>query len=296
MIQHIKIISLSRILILIGVVLIFFSCEKSVNTNEQLYVDSEKITTNNLSYTTKSDLHDFTGYWEVSKRLKIGEWKLNEDYYYTKEEFEKQYDNLLIEIGTQYLTVRSPSNCFGNLDIVLESKFSISGTDQDKLNEFLLSNLKIDPNSYIGYINTDCEYPHNKIYLFKNNLVFQEYGAFFYVLEKVINESSNIGLQKECTQENDMENFSFIEKCEYIENTDFGSLYKDMIKNYNMDFALEQLPKTDTSFSTPNSLELKYTIQKDTVSISHFFEAGENHYLIYRKGKNGIVEQIATPD
>lgn len=291
MIQHIKIPRLRYIIL--SIFFITSSCKNNIDNDKLLSANSKKTTSNNVKNDSiEENVYDFRGNWKIIKRLKIGEWKKNEEYYYNKQEFETKYENLLVEIGSQYLTVRSPFNCYGDFNIISESIYSISGIEQESLNIFLRDELMIEPNSYIGYIELNCEYPMKKIYLFKDKLLFQEYGAFFYILAKESIENSG----KICEKEDDLENFSFKEICEYPKNTDFKMLYRDMINTYDIDGVIGELPIKDTSFATNRSLELSYKIKKDTIKISQFFEAGENHYLIYKKGENGVVEQIAYPD
>lgn len=293
MIRHIKTLGLKFIFININFLILVISC----NTKE---IDKELISENSeiQSIIINEKIGDYNkeeiqGSWNIVSKSKIGEWRNNEEYYYSKGEFENRFESLIIEISNQYIYVRNPFNCYGDINIIKESTFSVTGTEQNILNEFLKNSLGIEPSSYLGYFILNCEYPLNKIHLFKNKIIFQEYGAYFYVLERT-NSVSN--LSKKCKVENDTINFTFCEVCEYSKVTDFNALYKDMINGYNIENALPELPKKDTSFKTSTSLKLKYNINIDTIKISQLFEAGENHYLIYKKGEVGIVKQITSPD
>ncbi len=278
MILHIKFLKLKYFLhytiIFIGLVLI--GCKKEEQRDNSFLIKSKKVVIKKTDESEVNTYENFIGSWIINKKIKIGKWEKDEEYYYTKEEFEKRYENLLFEISAQYITIGAPYYCSGDNKMIPESVFSITGTNQRDLDEFLQKDLNIDPNSYRGYLVLDCEYPLTKIYIFKHHLLFLEYGAFFYLLEK--KDSKKITVQKECIKEDDFENVTFTEKCEYSKITDFNLLYKDMINSYKIESALNELPK------------------KDTIRIIQFFQAGENHYSIYKKGENGVVEQVTFPD
>ncbi|MFV0531540.1 MAG: hypothetical protein ACK5MD_08885 [Flavobacteriales bacterium] len=196
---------------------------------------------------------------------------VSNDLFFKAEEYEKMYQENLKELFNISLedSVKTILNKYYN-----ESREYSSSIESNKCNVYK-SFWVIGDTILTTYYNYLVLYNKNKRVPYKAN------------------ESFEI---KVCSKKIDSENFTFTEKCEYSGITDFKLLYKNMIDTYEIESALEELPKKDTSFSTTTALEFKYVIQKDTIKISQFFEAGENHYLIYNKGGNGIVEQIAMPD
>lgn len=284
---------------LIFAIAIAVSCKKQDDIKKTPIESLAYSTTSIKQATEEAETQNSThiGTWEITQRVKIDGWKTGTKYYYTQNEFEKKYQNLKIDINEQYVTIAKPFYCSGDYKIVAEKEMMISGTPQEKLNSFLLKELNINPDSYIGTINTNCKYPLTKIYVFKEHLIFQEYGAFFYVLSKqmkskIKDEDASIKICKV----NDVPNeYVFREICEYKKITDFNSLYTDYLKTNNSDL-LPNLPKKDTLYKTSSTPEIKYSIKKNIVEVNIISEGGETTLKIYNSKGKGIVEVIKSPD
>ncbi|MFV0304332.1 MAG: hypothetical protein ACK5IC_02470 [Moheibacter sp.] len=242
--------------------------------NDDLILYYKKPTLNEVKNLFFDSLYIYDNFLEV-KNCKIDilykQRSISNDLFFKAEDYEKIYRENLNELFNISLedSIKTISNKYYS-----ESREYSSSIESNKCNVY------------------------NSFWVMEDTLLLTTYYNYIILYSKNINYKSKNENSKTkiCEKKMDSENFSFTEKCEYSKITNHKLLYKDMINSYHIDGALRELPIKDTSFATPRSVELGYKIKKDTIKISQFFEAGENHYLIYTKGENGVVEQIAYPD
>lgn len=99
-----------------------------------------------------------------------------------------------------------------------------------------------------------------------------------------------------CYEKNDEKNYIFSKICSYTELKNREYLYKQIIEKYEPKDLLKNLPKKDTTYSTPNVLKIEYSIKPDTIKIRQFFDGGETYYLIYLKNNKSTIEERSLPD
>ena len=61
---------------------------------------------------------------------------------------------------------------------------------------------------------------------------------------------------------------------------------------------LKKLPKKDTLFTKNKSLEIKYRLYKDSITVNMLWieSAGSIDYKIYKEGNKGVTLTINAPD
>lgn len=262
----------------------------------------ETLSTSALGIQKDKSLHLF-GMWTVSERKKLGGWNQKEEYFYSQEEFENRFDTLLLEIEKQNVKFTSPHLCYGTNKIIKDTLFRISGVEQGLLDKFLENELMVDPTSYIGYISIKCEYPLNTLYIFKDKILVQEYGAYFYILTKTVNHSdTKSGVSK---SENIIKNpcksiygpmFSG-EEC-LLSSLTIEDSYKDILEEKlveNVHFLHLDLPKKNETLEINDFesglLSIVYKRKNQIIEIDMEYVGGVTSITLEQRG-NDVLRKI----
>ncbi len=90
--------------------------------------------------------------------------------------------------------------------------------------------------------------------------------------------------------------YSFIDICEYEGVTDLNYLYRQLSKEFEQNDLLKILPKKDTVYSTLSTPEINYLIKRDKITIKVLSEGGETVLSVYQNNNRGYIEAIKSID
>lgn len=112
-------------------------------------------------------------------------------------------------------------------------------------------------------------------------------------IEEKVNEK-----RKNCKDIANHHNFTFTTICEYPKVINFTALYDSLRAVEKDQNLLKKLPKKDTLFTKNKSIEIKYRLYKDSITVNMLWieSAGSIDYKIYKEGNKGVTLTINAPD